>query len=101
MKEFLVYNVLRLLLLLSSAVVVIGVWSLVADEVPVLWALVVAVLVSGVLSWFLLARQREAVALQIQERASRASAANEARRAEVRRAETGKADEDQAGPGVA
>lgn len=81
MKEFLVYNGMRMLLLIGCAVLVLGVWSLLADEVPVLWALVVALLLSGVLSWFLLARQREALAARLQERAAKASAAFEARKA--------------------
>ncbi len=62
---------MRLLLLASAIVIVIGTWSLFSDEVPFLWALVIALLLSGVSSWFLLARQREALALVLQERAGR------------------------------
>lgn len=79
MKEFLVYNLLRLLLLASSFVIVVGVWSLFTDDgVPLLWSLILAVLLSGVSSWFLLARQREALAVVLAERAGRASAKMEA-----------------------
>lgn len=73
MKEFLVYNLLRFLLLASSLVIVIGIWSLFADGVPILWALVLALLLSGVSSWFLLARQREALAVVLERRAGRAT----------------------------
>ena len=72
-KEFLVYNLMRLLLLASALVIVIGTWSLFADEVPLLWALVLALLLSGLTSWFLLARQREALARVIEARAGNAS----------------------------
>jgi ABC-type bacteriocin/lantibiotic exporter with double-glycine peptidase domain len=81
-KPFLVYNALRLALLISSFVVVAGVWSLFSDEVPLFWAAVVALVLSGIASWFLLARPREAAAMWIQGRAERASAAFEARKAQ-------------------
>lgn len=71
MKEFLIYNFMRLLLLASAIVIVVGTWSLFAEEVPLLWALVVAVLLSGVTSWFLLARQRQALAAVLEERAGK------------------------------
>ena len=72
-KEFAVYNVMRLLLLASWVVIVIGVWSLFSDEVPILWALIIALLGSGISSWFLLRRQREALALRLQGGAEKAS----------------------------
>ncbi|MBE7325552.1 DUF4229 domain-containing protein [Nocardioides sp. Y6] len=81
MKEFWIYNLLRLAMLASSVIIVIGVWSLLADEVPLLWALVVAFVLSGISSWFLLARQREALALVLQQRAGRASERLEAYKA--------------------
>ncbi|GGD20484.1 DUF4229 domain-containing protein [Nocardioides daphniae] len=81
MKEFWIYNLMRFLLLASSLVIVIGIWSLLADEVPLLWALILALLLSGVSSWFLLARQREALARVIQERSARASEKFEAYKA--------------------
>lgn len=73
MKEFVVYNLLRLGLLASALVIVIGTWSLFAEQVPLLWALMLALLLSGLSSWFLLARQREALALVLEQRAGRAS----------------------------
>ncbi|WP_110240983.1 DUF4229 domain-containing protein [Nocardioides gilvus] len=73
MKQFLIYNLLRFVMLLTSLVIVIGVWSLLADEVPFLWALIIAFVLSGVTSWFLLAPQRQALALVLEERAGRAS----------------------------
>ncbi|WP_104105651.1 DUF4229 domain-containing protein [Nocardioides sp. 616] len=81
MKEFLVYNVLRLLLLVASVALVGAVWALFADTIPVLGVLVVALLLSGVVSWFALRGPRAALALKIQERADRASAAFEAHKA--------------------
>lgn len=73
MKEFLVYNFMRVLLLASAIVIVVGTWSLFADQVPILWALVLALLLSGVTSWFLLGRQRQALALVLEQRAGKAS----------------------------
>jgi hypothetical protein len=73
-KEFLVYTGMRLGLFVTSMVVVVGVWGLLADEVPVLWAVVLSFAVSGVASYFLLNRQREAFARKVEERAQRVSA---------------------------
>lgn len=73
MKQFWIYNLMRLVMLLTSLVIVIGVWSLLADTVPFLGALVVAFVLSGVSSWFILAPQRQALALVLEERAGRAS----------------------------
>jgi Protein of unknown function (DUF4229) len=80
-KEFFVYNALRLLLLVASLVLVGGIWSLFVDSIPVLGVLVVALLLSGLVSWFVLRGPREALALKIQQRADRASAAFEAHKA--------------------
>ena len=73
MKQFWIYNLMRFVVLIASLAIVIGVWSLLADEVPLLWALVVAFVLSGVTSWFVLAPQRQALALVLEERAGRAS----------------------------
>lgn len=82
MKEFWIYNLLRLALLASSFVIVVGVWSLFTDDgVPIIWSLLLALLLSGVSSWYLLARQREALARVLEERAGRASAKFEAYKA--------------------
>lgn len=80
MKEFWVYTGLRVLLFLATLALVFGVWLLVADEVPVLWAVVIAFAISGVASFYLLDRSRQAFAQRVQARAERASAAIEAQR---------------------
>lgn len=88
MKEFVVYTGLRIALFLASLGLVVGIWALAADgRVNMLGALVAAFLISGIASYFLLARQRDAFARRVEERASRATQAFEAR----------KAREDQAG----
>jgi hypothetical protein len=80
-KEFVVYTALRIVLFLASLAVVIGVWLLLADSVPLVWAFVIAFAVSGVASYFLLNRQRAAFAKRVDERARRAQAAYEQMRA--------------------
>ncbi len=74
MKEFWVYTGLRILLFLASLAIVAGLWAVAADEVNMVWAVVIAFLVSGVGSYFILARQREAFAQRVEVRAQRASA---------------------------
>lgn len=81
MKEFVVYTALRVLLFIASLGVVLGIWILIADQVPVLWPVVIAFAISGVASYFLLNRQRAAFARRVEERAARASARFEERRA--------------------
>lgn len=82
MKEFLVYTGLRLLLFVAWLLLVTGVWAMLGDgEVNALWVAVIALVLSGVTSYFLLARQREAFARRVEERATRASSAFEARKA--------------------
>jgi hypothetical protein len=73
-KEFVVYTALRLVLFLASLAVVVGVWMLVADRVPLVWAFVIAFVLSGVGSYFLLNKQRAAFARRVDERAKRAAA---------------------------
>ena len=73
MKEFVVYTALRLGLFVTSLLVVVGLWMLITGEVPVLWAVVIAFVVSGVASYFLLNRQREAFARRVERRADRIS----------------------------
>jgi uncharacterized membrane protein len=70
-KEFVIYTALRLGLFLASLVVVVGVWMLLADTVPILWPVVIAFVVSGLASYFLLNRQREAFARRVERRAER------------------------------
>ena len=82
MKEFVVYTAMRVLLFLASFGIVVGIWGLVSDEgVPLFWVVVLAFLISGVASYFILDRQREAFARRVEDRASRASAAFEERKA--------------------
>ena len=71
MKEFVIYTALRLGLFLASLLVVAGVWMLIADSVPILWVVVIAFVMSGVASYFLLNRQREAFARRVESRADR------------------------------
>ena len=82
MKEFVVYTALRIVLFLASFGVVVGVMALVSGgRYHLFWAVVLAFLVSGVGSYFILDRQREAFARRVEERAARAAAAFEERKA--------------------
>ncbi len=82
MKEFVVYTVLRIVLFLASFGVVVGVMALAfGGRYNLFWAIVLAFLVSGVASYFILDRQREAFARRVQARAARASAAFDERKA--------------------
>ncbi|WP_180935395.1 DUF4229 domain-containing protein [Nocardioides ungokensis] len=74
MKEFVVYTALRILLFFASLAIVIGVWMLIANSVPITWAVVIAFVISGLASYFLLNRQRAAFAQRVQVRADRAQA---------------------------
>jgi CHASE1-domain containing sensor protein len=58
-------------LFVASLLVVFGVWTYLADTVPVLWPIVIAFVVSGLASYFLLNRQREAFARRVERRAER------------------------------
>jgi hypothetical protein len=82
-KEFLVYTGLRILLFIAMVALVVGVWSLLDGDgrINVLWPVVIAFALSGVASYFLLNRQRDAFARKVEERAARATAAFEGRRA--------------------
>lgn len=82
MKEFVVYTALRVLLFLASFGVVAGIMALIFDgRLNLFWALILAFLVSGIASYFVLNRQRVAFARRVEERAARASAAFEERKA--------------------
>lgn len=75
MKEFLVYTGLRLALFLAALFVVLGVWWLLVDavsELQVMIAVLIAFLVSGIASYFLLHGHRELLARKVEERAARA-----------------------------
>jgi Protein of unknown function (DUF4229) len=70
-KEFWIYTGLRILLFLASLALVVGVWFLLADSVPILWAVVIAFAMSGLGSYFLLNGPREAFARRVENRAER------------------------------
>ena len=72
-KEFWIYTLLRVVLFLGSLGLVVGVWFLFTDEVPIIWAVVIAFVMSSLGSYFLLNRQREALAQKVDERAHRMS----------------------------
>lgn len=81
MKEFWVYTALRVALFLGSFGIIFGVWYAVSGDVPVLWAVVIAFLISGVASYVLLQRPRDAFAAKVETRAARVSERFEAARA--------------------
>lgn len=81
MKEFWIYTALRFLLFVGSLGIVVGVWFVLADSVPILWAVVIAFVLSGAGSYFLLNRPREALARRVQTRAERMTAKIEEMRA--------------------
>lgn len=72
MKEFVVYTALRLLLLVATFAVVAGVWLLVAGEFPWFPVLLISVIVSGISSYFVLNRPRQAFASRVDARATAA-----------------------------
>lgn len=69
MKEFWVYTLMRLGLFVGAFLIVFGLWFVIAGEVDVLWAVVVAFVVSGIGSYVLLERQRSAFAEKVEARA--------------------------------
>jgi uncharacterized membrane protein YfcA len=74
-KEFVVYTALRLLMFAATFGIVLGVWLLVADRANIFATVVVAFVVSGLGSYFLLNGQREAFAQRVDARAARAAKA--------------------------
>nr|WP_246303610.1 DUF4229 domain-containing protein [Nocardioides thalensis] len=62
---------LRLGLFVGSFAIVFGIWFLVADSVTLLWVIVIAFVISGIASYFLLERQREAFAVKVEGRAGK------------------------------
>ena len=82
MKEFVVYTALRIVLFLASFGIVVGIMALLSDGAyHLFWAVILAFLISGVGSCFILDRQREAFARRVETRAAQASAAFEERKA--------------------
>ena len=81
-KEFLVYTAARLTLFAATYGIVLGLYVLVAGTpVPVLWPLLLAAIVSGVTSVYLLRGMRERFAVKVQGRAARMSQRFEAMKA--------------------
>jgi membrane protein implicated in regulation of membrane protease activity len=72
-KEFVIYTALRIALFLGSFAIVFGIWAAVTGDVPVFWAVLIAFVVSGVGSYYLLERQREAFARRVDARAQKAT----------------------------
>lgn len=81
MKEFWIYTGMRVLLFVASFAVVFGIWSLVSDTVALLPVLLIALIISGIASYFLLNRQRDAFARKVQVRAERATQRHQERTA--------------------
>jgi uncharacterized membrane protein len=81
-KEFVVYTLMRLVLFMASFGVVVGVMALLfGGRYNLFWAVILAFLISGIASYFILDRQREAFARRVEARAARAAAAFEERKA--------------------
>ena len=75
MKEFLVYTAMRLLLFAATFAVIFGAWYAISEDTTnVLVVFVIAFVISGIASYSLLHRQREALAAKVESRAQRASA---------------------------
>ncbi|HWJ81933.1 MAG TPA: DUF4229 domain-containing protein [Nocardioides sp.] len=81
MKEFWIYTLLRVALFLGSFGIVFGIWYAISGDVPVLWAVVIAFVISGVGSYVLLQRQRDAFAVKVEQRAARVTERYEAAKA--------------------
>ena len=65
---------MRIALFLASLAVVFAAWVAIAGKAPLTWIVVVAFVVSGIASYFLLNRQRTAFAARVEQRAHRATA---------------------------
>jgi ABC-type bacteriocin/lantibiotic exporter with double-glycine peptidase domain len=80
-KEFVVYTALRLVLFVAAFAVVGGIWLAVADSIPLMWVLLIALVISGVASYFVLNSPRERFAQRVDERARKAAANSTSRNA--------------------
>lgn len=74
MKSFWIYTAMRLGLFVGCFAIIFGLWFLVSDSVPIFWVVLLAFVVSGVASFFVLERQRNAFAAKVEGQAGRASA---------------------------
>jgi hypothetical protein len=81
-KEFVLYTAARLGVFVATYALVAGVYLLVTggDTLPILWPLLVAAVISGVVSIYLLRGMRERFAAVVQQRADKASERFEAAR---------------------
>jgi mannitol-specific phosphotransferase system IIBC component len=81
-KEFVVYTLARLGLLVASYAVIVGVYMLLqgTDHVPLLWPILAAAVVSAIASYYLLKGPRERFAARVDARARAASQRFEERR---------------------
>jgi hypothetical protein len=75
-KGFLLYTAARFGIFLATYALVVGVYLLVTDsrELPILWPLLVAAVLSTLVSVVLLRRQRDRLSAGVQSRAERISA---------------------------
>ncbi|MGA8845930.1 MAG: DUF4229 domain-containing protein [Nocardioides sp.] len=80
MKEFWVYTFARLALFVVTWVALTAAAALLTGEPYPVVTLLLAFLISGVGSYYVLSKPREALARKVEERASRASARYEERR---------------------
>lgn len=72
MKEFVVYTLMRLALLVATFAVIAGVWMLVGEGLTtssVFVVLLISFVISGIASYFLLNGQRVAFASKVERRA--------------------------------
>lgn len=72
MKEFAVYTGMRILVFVATFVVVAGIWILTSGNLNWFYALLISFVVSGIASYTLLNRQRQAFAGRVEQRASKA-----------------------------
>ncbi|MCL2541960.1 MAG: DUF4229 domain-containing protein [Nocardioidaceae bacterium] len=80
MKEFWIYTGLRIALFAATLAIVFAVWFAITGDVPMVWAVVVAFLISAPASFVILNRQRTALAQRVEVRASRMTERYEAMR---------------------
>jgi uncharacterized membrane protein YfcA len=80
-KEFVVYTLLRAVLLVATFGIVAGAWLLIAGHANILISIVIAFVVSGIGSYFLLQSPRNKFAQMVEARAEKATAAFDAMRA--------------------
>jgi len=81
MKEFVIYTGLRLALFLATWAIVVGLWLLVTGSASAGLTFLVALVVSGIGSYWVLRGPREAFAQRVQTRAEAATARFEEMRA--------------------